>query len=584
MSYENDLIQIRQQLQKLQVGLIDGQQVFTTYHDSNLTATPANPTGDGSTGGWHVLPTTVSRWYSVKTALKITGGTWGDPVWVPGYISNIPVNMADCVGHWKLNENEANTLVADSSGRSNHGAGSVDTDQMSVSGKIGNAFSLNGSSEYVTIPDHTDYDFSDAFSVFVDIKPTAVGIADGIVTKYRSSGELREWALDLIDVSGSDAKLIVVLGTSGGTGASNQTTDNLVVSNGGWYHIGFSYNAGVVKIYVNSIEVDSTKTGTHVTTLNKEAVDIEIGRYNGGVYFDGAIDNVMIFDKVLSQGEINYLYNNGDGTETLVKDAVTDGAGISIDVPMLSGIEFIGDGASKVGWTSGTIDYYGTRYNITSKAVGDGSTNEFIYWDADDGNTSFKTTATLATAIGAGNWVVCINSSGVATPAAVHKVLLGGLIQADTITAESIVAGTITFTELRQVGGSEAVDTAAIRDNAATKTASSYTSGSVSVGTSDTQLVTASITTASGAVEISAAAAIAGASSSSKITLSIWRAVGYKLYEAINLHAGTDPSQFSAVYMDTPGVGTFTYVFYAKIDSGAGSAHARSIVLKEFKK
>lgn len=213
---ENDTIRIRQFIQKLESGLILGQQVFVTYHDSNLAATPTDPTGDGTTGGWHREPTEDSNWMSVKTALKDSTGTWGTPIRVFGL----------------------------------------------------------------------------------------------------------------------------------------------------------------------------------------------------------------------------------QGTETA-------GVGMSDDVPRLTQIKFIGDGSSKVGWTAGTVEYGGTSYAISVLAVGDASTDQFIYWDDADSQTSFKTTGLLATAIAANHWFVCRNDSGVATPAWIQRIILGGVIQANTITASTvIISKTVTDAEL----------------------------------------------------------------------------------------------------------------------------------------
>lgn len=213
---ETDIIRIRQFLQRMESGLVEGMQVYATYHDSNLAAVPSDPTGDGTTGGWHRLPSADTNWMSVKTAFKDTGGTWGTPIRVFGLM----------------------------------------------------------------------------------------------------------------------------------------------------------------------------------------------------------------------------------GTETA-------GVGISADIPKLEKITFIGDGASKVGWTAGTVTYNGSSYAIAVKAVGDGSTDAYIYWDDADGQTSFKTTTSYATAIAPNHWMVCINDSGKAIPAVSHRIILGGLIQANSVTASDVViAGTVTSTEL----------------------------------------------------------------------------------------------------------------------------------------
>jgi len=213
---ERDEIRIRQYLQRLESGLMEGMQAFATYHDSNLAATPSDPTGDGTSGGWHWEPTEDSNWMSVKTAHKVTLGTWGTPIRVFGL----------------------------------------------------------------------------------------------------------------------------------------------------------------------------------------------------------------------------------QGTETA-------GVGMSDDVPKLSKIKFVGDGVSKVGWTPGTVEYGGNSYAIDVKSVGDANTDTFIYWDDADGQTSFKTTNLLATAIAANHHYVCRNDSGVATPVWIKRIILGGVIQANTLTASTaIIAKTVTSSEL----------------------------------------------------------------------------------------------------------------------------------------
>ncbi|MBA7589671.1 hypothetical protein ES708_31760 [subsurface metagenome] len=66
-------------------------------------------------------------------------------------------------------------------------------------------------------------------------------------------------------------------------------------------------------MYKNGIQVDDANS---VANPSVSPTDY-IGRYSGGAYFKGVIDGVVVFDKALSQEEISYLYNNGDGTETI---------------------------------------------------------------------------------------------------------------------------------------------------------------------------------------------------------------------------------------------------------------------------
>jgi hypothetical protein len=329
---ENDIVRIRQFLQKMDSGLIEGMEIFATYHDSNLASTPSNPTGDGTTGGWHREPTEASNWMSVKTALKDTGGTWGTPIRVFGL----------------------------------------------------------------------------------------------------------------------------------------------------------------------------------------------------------------------------------QGTETA-------GVGLSADIPKLEQITFIGDAATKVGWTAGTVRYGGNSYAIEAKAVSDGSTDAYIYWDDDDGQTSFKTTATFATAIAANHWVVCINDTGKAIPASSARIIHGGLIQALTITAALIQADAI---ETDKINGL-AVETAKI-DNSATRIYAA--SGTSSESTYDyaaspnyRTINTQAITSLGGAIKSTVRFEIT----------SVTNAVSVRFHDGVTVHktwAAITVGEYQYTIVDTPGSGAFTYTLDCDVkSSGAGT-------------
>lgn len=181
------------------------------------------------------------------------------------------------------------------------------------------------------------------------------------------------------------------------------------------------------------------------------------------------------------------------------------GDALTADIPITQGIVFSDGGDNKVTWTTGNLRYKGTDYTIAVESTGD--TNVYIYWDKDTTPTQFLTTDTLATVVGTDKWLMCYNDGGTPYPAFGRKIVHGGVVQADTITASQIaggtittaeiaadtitagnidgdtitaaeiVAGTITYTELRQTGGSEAVDTGCIRAEATRILETATTSG-----------------------------------------------------------------------------------------------------------
>jgi hypothetical protein len=80
-----------------------------------------------------------------------------------------------------------------------------------------------------------------------------------------------------------------------------------------WDHYVATYNAGIMRLYKNgAFEATSTFTHTNVSSAN---LPLYIGRGVGGAYFKGAIDDVGIWGRVLSDTEINDLFNSNVATQ-----------------------------------------------------------------------------------------------------------------------------------------------------------------------------------------------------------------------------------------------------------------------------
>ena len=62
----------------------DGLSVFITYNDNAIDSTPATPTGNGTTDGWHTDATKTANWMSQKVAASASEGTWGAPIQICG--------------------------------------------------------------------------------------------------------------------------------------------------------------------------------------------------------------------------------------------------------------------------------------------------------------------------------------------------------------------------------------------------------------------------------------------------------------------------------------------------------------------
>ena len=83
-----------------------------------------------------------------------------------------------------------------------------------------------------------------------------------------------------------------------------------------WYHIAITCDSSSLRLYVNAALKDTTaKAGTAlIYGGNTTYFGQNVGNDSVGDY-DGDLDDVRFFDRVLTQTEIDGLYNDGDGTE-----------------------------------------------------------------------------------------------------------------------------------------------------------------------------------------------------------------------------------------------------------------------------
>lgn len=94
------------------------------------------------------------------------------------------------------------------------------------------------------------------------------------------------------------------------------------VTGGSWFHYAFVYdgngatNADKLKVYINGSEQTLTYSGTIPSlTANLSTRFLEIGSLQESSHWDGNVDEVSIYGKALSSGEISSLYNSGAGVE-----------------------------------------------------------------------------------------------------------------------------------------------------------------------------------------------------------------------------------------------------------------------------
>src|SRR5437879_287335 len=191
------------------------------------------------------------------------------------------------------------TTVNDASG---HGiTGNIFGATWITGGRFGKALSFNGSSSYVDLGNPALLQITGSMTWSAWVKAAANPPDDGqIVAK---SNDLSGWQLKTSPDTGPHTFGVTV---SGGTTAFAQRYSATVRSLNTWYHVAGVYSAAArtLDIYVNGVRDNGVLTGTIPASQINSAVNVNIGRRSGGYYFNGIIDEMRIYNRALSQGEI----------------------------------------------------------------------------------------------------------------------------------------------------------------------------------------------------------------------------------------------------------------------------------------
>ncbi len=207
------------------------------------------------------------------------------------------VNAQDegLVGWWKLDD-EGTGTVFDYSGNDRHGT--IDGDPQFVPGLFGEAMQFTGDPDRVYIGGYKGLLGGHAFSITAWIKTAA-------------NGEIVGWGNNVgterVEFRVSEYRLRVEHGSGNRQG-------NTVVSDNQWHHVALTVEENSTISYPQVILYvdgeDDTRTGTDVDAFNiVENFDLSIARqYNGANrWFIGLIDEVRVYDRVLSAEEIQAL-------------------------------------------------------------------------------------------------------------------------------------------------------------------------------------------------------------------------------------------------------------------------------------
>jgi hypothetical protein len=222
-----------------------------------------------------------------------------------------------CILHASLDQesyNPSTLRFTDKSAYGNHGtsanAANFAADRM---GQVNRAEVFNGSSDYVRILDGNDLYAPSTLSVFCWIKGNPQNVK-AIVGHYDNALEQRGYRL----VSGASAQIITLISDDGTwtVGHRKYYLSSITTLDNSWHSVGFTFNAGVLKVYIDGVEdPNPTKQiDEAITTIHNSTADVSVGATFVNTvptnHFTGSIADVRIYNRVLTQQEITYLYES----------------------------------------------------------------------------------------------------------------------------------------------------------------------------------------------------------------------------------------------------------------------------------
>ncbi len=204
--------------------------------------------------------------------------------------------LSNTIGAWDCDEGE-NTTLGDLSGNNNNAT--LMNGLGWGEGRTANGLSFDGVDDYAEVPTSASLDIGgDQVSISIwaklDLLPTELPGAFGPMYDSETDNYV------IYEDKGNN-ELRFKVTTSDGAARPGIPTSALVANK--WIHIVGVYDGTNAMIYLNGVFIKSLPlTGTvnagQVATIGK----------SGSTYFKGALDNIQVFNKALTQDEINLLY------------------------------------------------------------------------------------------------------------------------------------------------------------------------------------------------------------------------------------------------------------------------------------
>jgi hypothetical protein len=169
-----------------------------------------------------------------------------------------------------------------------------------TAGKFGGALSFDGVDDYVSVPDDAALDVLGDITISAWVYLTRAGLYQAIVTKCVSGGAQNN-PFDFRTTWHAEPDLAFVRADAI---AHERVYGSVALATGQWYHVSVRVENNIPDFYVNGFITRKYADTTFTRTPTANANPLLIGGRDDGLYFNGLIDEVRIYNRALSGSEI----------------------------------------------------------------------------------------------------------------------------------------------------------------------------------------------------------------------------------------------------------------------------------------
>ena len=220
---------------------------------------------------------------------------------VPSYV---PTN--GLVGYWPFNGN-----ANDESGNGNNGVVNGATLAADRMGNDNSAYNLDGVNDYITIPDSPSLRLSNAtissWISYTSASKMMLMVKHNLLDAYNSN-----YAFEINEYTALKGPRVLGMYDNGNCNSYNWTNyhSNTDIGDNQWHHLVGTFGNDFLKIYIDGNFIGQIATPNSVMNACAGS-ELLLGRgWNGfPLWYNGKLDDLSIWNRVLTESEITNLYN-----------------------------------------------------------------------------------------------------------------------------------------------------------------------------------------------------------------------------------------------------------------------------------